>query len=247
MQKIYVSNRPPSGVSTCGRQTRFPVIWTGFLTLTLTALLSHQAAQAQITETPPYQSIRVPEAGQQVGMNFTVHNGNAYPVILDYAMLSIFNIGPDPTDYANYPTVTLWNPIIPANGSQAFDYTFTVSTPPPKDLPEDFGVNAVTFSTEWSPLLGSVLGGFFNNGGVTLILDNDASLVPSPTYAQGVTDLLAGQVPTSPIDVGGQQSTVFGAIIVYDTPEQSSTWALLAAGVLALLVVGRWRNPVLAN
>ena len=180
-------------------------------------------------------------------MNFTVHNNNAYPVILDYAMLSIFNIRPAPTDYANYPTVTLWSPIIPANSSQAFDYTFTVSTPPPNDLPVDFGVNPVTFSTEWSPLLGSVIGAFSNFGDLTLILDNDASLTPSANYGPGVADLLAGEVPPSPIDVGGQQATVFGQIVVYDTPELSSTWALLAAGVLSLLAVGRWRNPVQAN
>jgi hypothetical protein len=192
-----------------------------------------------VTVTPIYQVQGVPEEGQQVTFDYTILNSNPFPVILDYAFASIYPGLPDPTDTGNDPRLTVWYPVIAADSTSNWVLSITVSNGGPCTPTDcDYGVNPVTFSTEWSPLVGTaaVVPTPFNS--YVVFIDNDLNLVPSANYGNGVNDLLGGVVPSSPIDVGGQQVTVLGALDVYDTPEPGSLY-LLGSGLPGLAGVMR--------
>ena len=222
-------------------QKQFPIRWCRLLAFGLIALLSHYAARATMIEQPCYQVTSVPELGQQVQLDFNVINDNDFSVILDYALVTVYNTAGDPSDYANYPSFVTWFPIIAADSTQSFVISFTVSTPSPGDTDMDTGINSVTFATEWSPLVGTPLLAFATPQFGLVVIDNDNNLIPTANYAAGVAGLLNGIVPTSPIDVGGQSAETWARINVYDTPDGVSTLALLDISTLSLLACD-WRR-----
>jgi hypothetical protein len=194
-----------------------------------------------VTVAPIHQSQVVPEEGQTVQFDYTITNSNDFAVILDYAFASIFPNGPDPSDTGRNPTFFLgdWFPIIAADvngvpGTSNWVLSLGVSNGDPCTPTDcDFGINPVTFSTEWSPLVGSALVVPTLVPSWIVFIDNDSNLIPSANYFSEVTNLLNGVVPSSPIDVGGQQVEATGTLVVYDTPEPSNLY-LLGTGLLAL-------------
>src|ERR1039458_541806 len=178
------------------------------------------ARAAGITVSPLNQIVGVPEEGQIAEMSYTISNNNPFAVILDYALVTIKNVGFDHSDYANYPDFDDWFPVIPANDTSTWVLSFHVSDGGPCTPTDcDSGLNPITFSTEWSPLVGSAIIVGAPNVGFLVFIDNDLNLDPSANYVNGVADLNLGLVPDAPIDIGGQQATVSGDLVVYDTPE----------------------------
>jgi hypothetical protein len=187
-----------------------------------------------ISVTPLYQAQVVPEEGQTVQFDYTISNNNAYPVILDYALFTIFPGPPDPGDNGSWPWFSQWFPVIAADSSSNWVVSIGISNGGPCTPADcDFGVDPTTFSSEWSPLVGSALVVPTPFNSYLVLIDNDLNLVPTANYGNGVNGLLNGVVPGSPIDVGGQQATVNGTLVVYDTPEPG-TMLLLGSGLLGL-------------
>lgn len=199
-----------------------------------------------ITIAPLHQAQTVPEESQlyQVFLDYTINNNNPFPVILDYALFTVFKGPEDYEDHGDWPYFVQWDPVIAANSSSNWVVSVDIEPGPPcTPIDCDNGVDPITFSTEWSQLIGNYavfpLPPGFN--GYIVVIDNNNNLVPSANYGNGVNDLMNGVVPSSPIDVGGQQSTVAGTLTVYDTPEPG-TMLLLGSGLLSLAGVVRRKS-----
>jgi hypothetical protein len=229
-----------------GRQKQFPISWGRLLAFGLMALLPHHAAWANIIEQPQFQLISVPELGETSQIQFTVINQNDTAMILDYAMYAFKNIGGDSADNTINQMWNTWHLTIAPSGQpgdqQTWVIDFSVNPQDPPGTTLDTGRNSVLFATEWSPLVGTpseVLNGAGQPVGV--ITDDDNALTPTTNYVNGVAGLFNGIVPSSPIDEGGQQSSVTAEIDVYDVPDNSSTLGLLGIAAVSLLACD-WRR-----